>query len=272
MRNGYERFMPHLMNRQLITILLIIFWTSDLFGKVQNDVNKVLASKDFVAFKKYADNLSKREKRVNSHWEYLRDLTTDFQEGVFVFEKSVPHIVNPSISSVYTFRVRLITTVQSIAYYEFSEEKTEKVGNTWEPYFEIIDSFKDDKLFDSLKNSFRGIFQTDLNENELFLTNFVYGEICGYVPMKPKGRQQIDLFVKNKDIDSLLHWLHSANTEKQIYAVDGLCQLKQMGVILNDKDLKIMTFVINKKGTIYFCSGCIRSRQEIKNVTKKFKL
>ncbi len=264
--------MPHLMNRQLLTILIGLIWTSNLLGQVQNDVKKVLDSKDFVTFKKYADNLSNREKNISSRWESLRDLTTDFQEGVFIFEKSVPSKDNPAVSSVYTFKATIISTKTIIVYYELSEQKNKKFGNDWVPYYELIDKFKDNKAFDSLRVSFRSIYQTDLNENELFVIDFVYGSHCGFAGVNPTGRNQIDDWVAAKNKTELLKWLKSTNTEKQVYAVDGLYQLKKVGVKLTEEEVKIINKVCNKKGTLYVCSGCIHSRQDISSVTKKFKL
>jgi hypothetical protein len=264
--------MPHLMNKQLLTILIVLFGTSILFGQVQRDVNKVLASKDFVAFKKYADNLSSRENRISSYWECLRDLTTDFQEGVFIFEKSVPNKNNPAISSVYSFSVNLITTKTTIVYYKLSEKKNKKVGTDWKSYYELIDNFKDDKAFEKVKSTFKSTFQSDLNENELFVTDFVYGSHCGFAGVNPKGRQQIDNWVAEKNKAELLKWLKSANTEKQVYAVDGLLQLKKSGIKLTDKEKKIIKFICSKNGTLYVCSGCMYNPQDIGSVTKRFKL
>tara|TARA_R110002020_G_scaffold200610_3_gene402942 strand:- start:137 stop:463 length:327 start_codon:yes stop_codon:yes gene_type:complete len=108
------------MNRKLVTIFIGIFWTNNLYGQIQNDVKKVLASLDFVEFKMFTDNLSIENESLGTHWEHLRDLTSDFQEGVFFFEKSVPDKENPAISSVYTFRVNLVVTHSTIIYYELS--------------------------------------------------------------------------------------------------------------------------------------------------------
>ncbi|WP_338811915.1 hypothetical protein V9L05_10910 [Bernardetia sp. Wsw4-3y2] len=260
------------MNKLLLTLLVGLISTSSLLAQVQNDVKKILASKDFIAFKKYADNLSNKEKRISSHWECLRDLTNEFQEGVFIFEKSVPDKDNPSSFSVYRFRVKLVTTDKNIAYYELSEKKYKKVGNEWENYFEILEKFKNDKAFDKLKISFKSIYQTDINENELFIIDFVYGKHCGFAGINPTGREQIEEWITAKNKTELLKWLTSTNTEKQVYAVDGLFQLNKMGVRLTDKEVKIINFICHKNGTIYICGGCMYSRQDIKSVTEKFKL
>ena len=110
----------NVMNKQILTILIGLLWASNIFGQVQYDVKKVLETKNFVAFKKFADNLSNKKKMINSHWECFRDLTTDFKEGVFLFENYIPNKDNPSISSVYSFRVTLVVTEKSIVYYDLN--------------------------------------------------------------------------------------------------------------------------------------------------------
>lgn len=202
------------MNRLPLIVSIVLLWACNVLGQVQNDVKKVLDTKNFVAFKKYADNITNGEKNIRSHWEYLRDLTPNFKEGVFIFEKSIPHKDNPKISSVYTFRVTLITTDKSIAYYELSEEKNKKVGNDWQPYYDPISEFKDEKLLGNFLNSFKSIFKSNMNFDDLFITDFVYGNHCGLGGLNPKGRQQIDEWVINKNKTELLKWLKSPNTEK----------------------------------------------------------
>ena len=263
--------MHKLMNRLLITLIALLA-TTNLPGQVQNDAKKILATKDFLAFKNFADNLSNRDKRISSHWECLRDLTTDFQEGVFIIENSAQDKNNPGINFIYTYRVTVVTTKTKIAFYELTEMKNKKVGNDWEPYYAPIDKFTDEKLYNSLKNAFRGLFKTELNERELFVTDLVYGEHCGFAGTNPKGRQQVDAWVANKNRNELLKWLKSTNTEKQIYAVDGLYQLKNVWTQLNDEEIKMINFVTKKNGTVNVCSGCIHSRDDIRDVTKKFGL
>jgi len=87
--------------------------------------------------------------------------------------------------------------------------------------------------------------------------------MSGFAGVNPDGRQQIDQWVRNKNKNALLNWLKSTNTEKQIYAVDGLSQLKKLGVKIADEELLIMKFVTTKSGTIRVCSGCIYSPDDI---------
>lgn len=66
----------------------------------------------------------------------------------------------------------------------------------------------------------------------------------------------------------LLTWLSSANTEKQVYAADGLLQLKKTGTSLSVDEMRVIDFIINKKGTMFVCSGCSHWHEDITEVTK----
>lgn len=260
------------MNKKLISIFIGILCTIPLFGQVQNDVKKVLATMDFVALKKYTDNLTDKENQISLHWAYLRDLTTDFQEGVFIFEKSVPDVDDPETSSVHTFRVNLVTTKKNIVYYELSEKKHKSVGNDWQPYYETIDSFKNDGAFGELESSFKNIYQLELYEKDLFMTDFIFGSNCGIAGTSPEGRAQMDEWVQSNNKTQILKWLKSANAEKQVYAVEGLNQLKNAGTILTNDEIMMINYVCDKNGTIYVCSGCIHSREDIRRATRNLKL
>ena len=263
--------MHHPMNRQIITILIGLFWTSNLIGQVQNDVKEILANKDYVAFSSYADTLSNSEKRISSHWTILRDLTADFKEGVFYFTKSVPDAKNAAISTVYTYRVRLLTTDKTILYYELSEKRNKKIQKEWVPYYDTLDYYKNDSLFSLLRQSFNKSFDGELNETELFIDNLVYGQACGLVGTDPDEKIIIDSLVAAKNKEELFKWIKSTNFEKQIYAVDGLFQLKVAGTTFTYKEIELINMVLNKKGTIYYCRGCSHSWQDVRSVSYKFK-
>lgn len=263
--------MRHLMNRHFITMLVGLLWTSNIFGQVQNDVKEVLSKKDFVSFSSFVDTLSSRENKITCHWTIFRDLTADFKEGVFYITKSVPDSKNPGISSVYTFRVRLLTMDKTIIYYDLSEKRNKKVKKEWVPYYDTLDYYKNDSLFTLLRQSFFKSFDGELNETELFIDDLVYGQACGFIGEDPKEKMIIDNLVATKNKEELFKWIKSTSFEKQIYAVDGLFQLKQSGTIYSAEELTIIKNVLNKKGTIFHCSGCVHSWTDVKRVTYKFK-
>ena len=257
--------------KKLIAFLIIsIFWTSNVLAQVQNDVKKVLETKDFVQFKKLTISLNDRKKNISVHWKSIRDLTYNYKEGIFFFEESVPIKDKPGNSHVYTYRVRIITTNTEIVFYELAEEKNKKVKGKWEPYFKIIDTYKDEVDYANFKKEFETIFLTKINEEELFTTDFVYGSNCGIAGMNPSGRININKLIDKKDKSGILEWLKSTITEKQIYAIDALYQLKNCGIELTENELKMVEFVSNKDGSIETCSGCSFYGRGIKEVTEQF--
>ena len=256
-----------LLIRNLCSLLIVIFFAQPMRGQgrqVVEDMRKVLAGRNFTALQSHIDNLA------GANWECLRDLTHDFREGVLVFGYVVKDKDNPDMGTEFTFRVNLVTTKTRIVYYQLSERKYKKVLEDWKPYYQLMDEFKDSTAYKSLKSSFREIFHAELNESELFLTNFVYGAHCGFVGTDPEERKQIDDFVSKRNKAHLVKWLQSTNTEKQVYAVDGLYQLKKFGMKLTEDELKMIRFVTGKKGSLCVCGGCIVRNEEIHDALMEF--
>lgn len=272
--------MIQILNKQIIIVLmglfgliafLMLFLSASVKKEVQDEVREALASKNTVEFKAFADNLTDQEAGIYGSWVYLRDITNDFQEGVFFFSKSIADEKDPSVSTLSLFSVHLITTKTEIIFYEISARKNKKVGKNRESYRDILDGYKNEKRYSDLKQSFKEIFQVEFNDTDLFSDELIYGDGCWYGGTDPEGRQQIDTWVASKNKSELLKWLTSANSVKQVYAVDGLIQLKKLGVELTDDELRIIDFIRNKAGVIHVCSGCQFGEEEIKFVLKEIK-
>ncbi|MCH2192663.1 hypothetical protein [Kordia sp.] len=200
----------------------------------------------------------------------LRDITPSYKEGMFAFEKYIPNDKNPSISSVYSYRIRIITTKKELIFYEFNEEKNKKVAEHWKPYYNNIVAFKDPQHYEQLKLEFKKIFRTTPLESELFKRDIVYGETC-IVGTEPRGRVYMKKLVDEFNKEKILEWLKSVNTEKQIYAVEALLQLKDCGIALTQQEEEIINFIIAKEGSIETCGGCSYLQREIKEVVRQFK-
>ena len=241
----------------------------------KEDARCILATKDFTEFQSFIEKLSK-EKR-SPRWIYLRDLTYDYQEGIFEYKQYKKDENGAHTSSYNTYQIKLIVSGNTIFYYDYTIQKNKKVkyewsdSYSWEPYYVTIEQFKNDEAFESLKEKFKKAFYSDLNESELFITDYVYGENCGVAAMNSNERTQLNDFVTKKDKNSMLKWLKSANTEKQMYAVEGLLKLEKSGVNLSKTELEIINYIAHKKGTIRMCSGCTYFDMEISKLAKRFK-
>jgi hypothetical protein len=232
---------------------------------IQDRVDSALLTKDFVSFKNFSDNLSKSEKGIQCYWEFLRELVSGYNEGIFYFEKD-------GFSSVSTFRITMLTTDSTIISFELSEQLYRKIkDDESEPYFEIKDQYKNDSLFALLQSSFKAVFGTELKESELFNESVVYGGHCGYGGIERPEMQELDKMVMKKDRKGLDEWLQSANVEKQVYAVDGLSQLKRKGELITPEEMRMIHAIKNKKGEIRTCSGCIYGNKKISEVVSDFR-
>jgi len=261
----------HSLLRYFTVFSIFLLTAASSFGQSLDDVKKFLAQRDLNKIEKYLENPNDRTSGKKIHvWEYLRELNADYEEGVCYFEIVVPDTENVAINIVYTYRITLIANKKNIIFYELSEKKYKEDTEDMIPYFETISKFRDDKAFGNLKILFTRTFLKELNEAELFNEDIVYGHHCGIAGIDPDEKLEIDRLVQKKNRKSLLNWLQSTNTEKQVYAVDGFYQLKTSGVKLTDKEINLINQILKKKGTIQVCYGCISTNEEISTVTKGF--
>jgi len=222
---------------RLLTLAILLFLTHTLFGQLQTDIKNILATKDFLSFKKYADNLSNRQTRIKTYWEVEREIAKGFEERILIVEKSVPEKKDPNISTVYTFRVNLLSTDKTILFYDLMERRPKKVNNEWVEYYPTIDTYQNDSLFKILESTFFKSFGGQFKKQNLFTDSIVYGARCGFGGIDPLEKVYLDHFIKVKDKASLLKWLQSTNVETQLYAVEGFYKLKKGGNKVNDNEL-----------------------------------
>ena len=256
---------------RLLTLTILLFLTHTLFGQLQTDIKNILATKDFQSFKKYADNLSSRQTHIKAYWLVEREITTGFEERILIVEKSVPEKKDPNISTVYTFRINLLSIDNAILFYDLMERKSKKENNEWIEYYPTIDRYQNDSLFKKLETTFFKSFGGQFKREELFTDSVVYGSRCSEAGTDPLEKMYLDYFVKIKDKTSLLKWLQSTNVETQLYAVEGFYKLKKGGYKIKDNELLFIKNVLKRKGTARTCSGCIYSREEIHQIAKDFK-
>lgn len=240
------------------------------WAQIQNEVNEVLEKKNFPEFETFTLNLKKNDNRRRCYWENIRQVTPSYREGTFIFEESFPKPNKPNNFSVYRYRVILITTDTDIIFYELSKIVHKKNAGYWDEDYELLHSFKNEFEYQTFKEEFQSLFLTEINESELFTSEFVYGRSCSIAGLAPKGRVLITKLIENKDKVEIIKWLQSTITEKQIYALEALYELKNCGITLTQAEYKMIKFVINKKGSMSVCSGCIYSKESISNVTEEF--
>ena len=258
--------------KSLLTITILVL-TLQASGQSIKEIKQLLADKDFEAFKTYIDTASKKYTRVNPNsnvraiWELKRDLTETYQECVIDADESLPSEDEPNISTVQRYRINVLATSKEIIYYDFAEK--EGNGPSWNDFIlNITDSYRNDTLLADLKRDFFKTYKDSINQQELFNNSNVYGSACSIVGQKPEMREENDVIVENKNIQLLTKWLKSTNTERQVYGIDGLYQLKKKGYELTTEQVRLINIIKKKKGNLNICRGCIYSSDKISNIVK----
>lgn len=249
---------------QVLFIFLFVSFTS--FGQIEKEFAKVLATKDFRKVQPFCDNLPQNNypqkgETINSNWAYLRDLAPGYKEGVF----DITHYARNS--DRHFFKIKLIVAADTqIVYCGFMYDNKNDGGNKYDTMFK----YTNDTLLTNLDETFKATFGAPLDKKELFIDSISYGNKCGCAGIRPFGRVQMERWVSVSDTTHLTQWLLSANTEKQLYALDGLDRLKKKGILPSKQTLKVIQYVMYKKGSVLNCSMCNYSHTEIGTITVGF--
>jgi hypothetical protein len=243
------------MMRIYISVSIIIMFISfQAKGQTLNEIKELLASKNFVLLHSRLKNKPNHSEACTIFWDgVLRNITPLYQE--FYVEFTICNLGNKSDSNIATitpYRINVLATDKEIIYYDIGVKNTFDSTRIINP----LSSYRNDTVLLNLKNDFNRFYSNDLNEGDLFENSITYGSRCGAGASKVFYRNQLDSIVLQRDAAILTKWLTSANAEKQVYAVDGLYQLKKLGYAFTDEQKRFIQYIKNKKGNIRVCMGC----------------
>jgi hypothetical protein len=239
------------------------------FAQLQKQFGDLLATQDFRKLQPFCDNLPqknypKKGETIESYWAYLRDLAPGFREGVF----SLTTYSRNAERRMYKINVLVAADTQIISYsfiHLISLENGESGRN-----FDTAFKFVNDTLCKRMSEVFKTTFGVPLNKKELFIDSISYGSSCGCAGIRPLARQITDRWVSYADTIHLTQWLLSPNTEKQLYALDGFNRLKKKGILPSSQSLRVIQYIMYKKGSVLNCSMCNYSHTEIGTITVGF--
>jgi hypothetical protein len=177
---------------------------------------------------------------------------------------------NPVSFTIQVYLLKILRQANQILYFKLEEinPKNNKVLNFW--------NNKKILGMDSMANAYRSFYQTALVKSHLFEYGPVYGLNCGIHGHAPKLRSRQQDMIINNDTKQLLVWLRSAVIEKQVYALEGLLELKREGQVLDKNVLIAIEFLKIKEGDIMYCDGNKKRLVSINHVVlpifKKFEI
>ena len=257
-----------------LLLLLFILCSNGLFAQEGETLSEFCQGFSYQAIETGLNDLQKKSTaKVKYKWQtkLQRELINDFFEQIIELNKEVQDPENSSIYTVYTHKIKLIKKKEGeVTYYKVIELKNVKSKGEWGPT-EIVLKEDSNKTFQQLKTDFKNAYFQPLNFDELFATDIVYGDYCGYAGMEPEFRVKMNQLVESKDTATLIAWLQSATIEVQLYAIDGILSLKQSGVEFDKTVLDLIELIGRKEGTAYTCSGCIHWKESIHQTIEKIK-
>jgi len=229
--------------RSLLT-LIAICWASCSLAQIEKQAYALLLKRDFPAFAKFAAQYKEKKDQVTIDTGYNRDIIPGFQEAIFYLEKSIAQ----------KSRICIVRKENSIIYcrvecYAINSKSIHAQDSTYE--------FADTAKMNLLKVAFQKNIGMPLNEKELFIDSIYYGKECsGASKSNPPAQDTIYKWVANLNMDGLKSWLQSTNTEKQVYALQGLNSLAAKGKPIPAELRKIIQVILQKNGTMNYCIQC----------------
>lgn len=251
---------------RLVLLAVMLISVNVSAQTMRGDVTRLLKKKKFSAFEKYTWNSSDG---VSHSWKALREIAPGYREVVWVGEEMLFDKKNPDVLLAFLYQVTFIIKDDRIIQYDFIERNFR--GATLETVFDTVDSYRNLKALNLMKVAFTKFYGQSLVQDDLFITSLVYGYTCKHVGMILEGRKQMDEWVAGKNKAALVNWLKSANTEKQVYAVEGLMQLQEKDqVVLTAAEQKIISYVKSKEGIMTADLGdCNVTQYFIPNVIQR---
>lgn len=216
-------------------------------GPADSLLTRLLQARNFSAFRNRADELDSTHNGPPScHWSYLRDLAPGYQEGAFLTTDRASFGNKSDCIFVLAFGDRII---------DYLLVSYTSPGNN-----DIVRpplSFRDSAAYQQLRRLFLQVYGAPMNDSVLYNHSVTYGVACGYDGTPPQERSGMLDMVKQHDRRGLYRLLQSTLLEEQIYAVEGFYLLKLSEFHLSETEMKLIKIVLQKKGIVYACQGCI---------------
>lgn len=226
----------HTAHAQLVVTLESLMKGCDL-DELQSFVNKVPVSKD---------------SSIRAYWYPFRQTTKTGWSGSLVVEESRPDPEKEYLSYVNSYRLDIISIGKVIVYSRLFHQYF-ATDTSLDFTYRIVSTKMNQTGLSTFKNSFLQEYGKKVTLSALFTDSIYYGDTCLSNDMKTTERKQVDQFISQKDRKGLYRLLQSPVTEIQFYGISGFYALQQQGLRLLEKEMMLIRFILQKKGTLKTC-------------------
>jgi len=255
------------MRRYTFFFFLLLFSITTTAQTFQ-EIKSLLRARDFRILKPYIDSAC-NARDTSTSWELLRTVVSEYKEVVIGIHKASSR-GGSSPNEYFLYSINLVASNEKIIFYEIKRKKIKVRGN---PDFETEEVIKDENNYNKFKTSFRDVYHTDPDINDLFLgcTDFflksiVYGDHCGIAGTDPTYLQKLSAMIEAKKFSEIRKWLKSANAEKQLYALRAYRYLTSQGYELTDEENRLLPIVQRKQVMVNGCRGCSYMAEDFQSI------
>lgn len=250
---------------RLLAILAVILISLSCAGQEISRFSALLRKGNIEDLTRHVDSLMRTNAIYLAMWNSGREILPGYEER----STDISPVKPGNTGKHQNFNIELLSRNGRIFYYRFTEmvlkEKAYKNDSQRWNYV-VIDSFCDASAYSAFETAFFNAYGVKLDKADLFVSNIVYGELCGLDANAPGYRRRLNALVEKRDAKTIHSWLRSPNTEKQLYGLQGVYALEQFGLEIPAQDAQIIKLIRQKKGSVYTCAGCFYSYDSIHKV------
>lgn len=226
-----------------ILFFILVLNASLTFAQSEKKLKHILVTKDLAIIldQMHVDHVMHFKNEISPNYvEYSIEIKNDFNTGK-----------NTGTSICYL--VNLIAYKNEVIYYQLYN--CENCFVNFKP-LASLDSFINTAAYTTFLDAYANYYHTDKNKLELFDHDLIYGHCLGITGAIPDGKIAIDSLINLVDTNTIYQWLKSANTEKQLYALEAIRIFKYKKIFINSEILQIVEKLKTKQSSVYECHCC----------------
>lgn len=252
---------------KIIAFVALLFWGGSCFAQPLEKMEKLLADKNFSAFKTYTDSAAGKN-NLDFNWKILSEIMPGYDQAVVSIQQLLPYTKKGDGGNVNNYTVRLLEHKGDIFYYDYCFTKYNEKNRAPQAFEDTLALLKNIQAYADFKNVYVTTYHDTLDEKELF-TNEMYGQGCGLLEVNPEGQVQLDSLLESCNVEGIRKWLKSPIAERQLYAIEGFRALVCAGYTLTDEEEHLLEIVKQKKATVETCGGCLFHDESFGNMVKE---
>lgn len=256
----------------LFSVLTMILLATNLYANESLLINELFNTKSFTHFKAKLDtfrNNSNDTVKCKFYIDLDREIIDSFNEVVIEIESYTTSSETNMYKKYNRYCVNILRNNDDIFFLAYNEIDNRSRYIKCDSGYVRTDSINETMM--QLRHSFRRKYKKELNFDDLFTNDIVFGHYCGFIGYPPPYRDSVYVVLAKIDTAKIQTWLRSACLEKQLYAYECIVILAMEGILFNEETMNIVNSIPLKDADVYSCQGCVHQRMKVKDLARKIR-